>query len=184
MRSALIRRGLRRFLLIGLLAVLLAAGGCRKGDVSPTVEPTASTMPTAVAEPTVSPQPTPTLTPTPAPKPTPKPKPKPVPTPSEPEAAIVVLRPAPGQSVTSPFRVSGTADVFEAQFNLRLVGANGKVITEQQVKATSGSGTRGTYSVMVAYPASARGNATLEVFDISEKDGSVIDLVKVPLVLR
>ena len=58
--------------------------------------------------------------------------------------AILVESPVPGQRITSPVRLSGSANVFEAQFNSQVSNAKGKVLAEKPVKATSGSGTRGS----------------------------------------
>ena len=58
-------------------------------------------------------------------------------------APIVVSSPAAGATVSSPARVAGTADVFEATFQLE-VRAHGKLVSSRTVHATSGTGTRGT----------------------------------------
>jgi hypothetical protein len=95
--------------------------------------------------------------------------------------AILVEFPGHGSNVQSPIRLTGSANVFEAQFQAELADANGTVIAKQSVYATSGTGTRGTFDVTV--PFSATGAATLTVFDLSPKDGSRIDVVQVPLQL-
>ncbi len=98
--------------------------------------------------------------------------------------SILVEVPVPGQKVGRPLTLAGTANVFEAQFSARLKDANGKIVgPERPVKATSGSGTRGTFSVLLSYSASAHGAAKLEVFDRSEKDGSIEDLTSIPVSL-
>lgn len=95
--------------------------------------------------------------------------------------AILLESPGRGSVVQAPLRVTGTANVFEAQFQAELVAANGNVITTQPVHATSGTGTRGTFDVTIPFASS--GKATLRVFDLSPKDGSRTDLVEVPLQL-
>ena len=97
--------------------------------------------------------------------------------------AILVEGPVPGAIVRSPFRLFGSANVFEAQFNTRLVQGD-KVLAERSMRASSGTGTRGRFSQAISYPSSASGRATLEVFDISEKDGSRTDVVRIPVMLR
>ena len=92
----------------------------------------------------------------------------------------VTESPTPSARVTVPFTVSGTADVFEAQFVLDLLDASGRVVVHQQVTASSGSGTRGTYSTTVT--TAYRGPATLDVYDISGK-GEKIDDVRIPVVI-
>ena len=98
--------------------------------------------------------------------------------------AILVESPVPGQTVTSPVRLSGSANVFEAQFNSQVRSAKGKVLAEKPVKATSGSGTRGTFSAKLRFDVTRSTKGTVSVFDISEKDGSIVDRVDIPVRLR
>jgi germination protein M len=95
--------------------------------------------------------------------------------------AILVEHPVPGDTVTSPLRVTGTANTFEATFNYRLKDANGKVLAKDFVTATSGSGTRGTFDVTVPFSVDSAQNGTLAVFEVSAEDGSVIHERDIPL---
>lgn len=97
--------------------------------------------------------------------------------------AILLESPGRGWAVTPPLRIAGSANVFEAQFRAEITDITGKVIADQAVQATSGTGTRGTFDTTIAFPSSAGGPATLTVFDLSAKDGSRIDVVTVPLEL-
>lgn len=94
--------------------------------------------------------------------------------------AILVESPTPGATATAPLRVWGTANVFEAQFRLEVLDGAGHVVASQPVRAASGTGTRGPFEVTVPLSAVA-GPVTLNVFDLSAKDGSRQDLVSVPL---
>lgn len=96
---------------------------------------------------------------------------------------ILVESPGRGWTVQSPVTVSGTANVYEAQFQAELTDAGGHVITTVSILATSGTGTRGSFTASIPFPASAAGPATLTVFDTSPKDGSRIDVVPIPLQL-
>jgi hypothetical protein len=99
--------------------------------------------------------------------------------------AILVESPLPGQTVTSPFHATGSADTFEARYGYRLRGADDSVLAEGRGSATSGTGTRGTFDQAVSYgDASGGGTGTLELFELSAKDGSEINLVSVPVELR
>ncbi|HET6792807.1 MAG TPA: Gmad2 immunoglobulin-like domain-containing protein [Acidimicrobiales bacterium] len=98
--------------------------------------------------------------------------------------AILVEAPTPATVAHDPVRVLGTANVFEAAFRARLIDSHGRTVVDLPVRATSGTGTRGTFDVSLHYPAAAVGPATLEVFDLSAKDGSTLELVAIPLVLR
>ena len=94
--------------------------------------------------------------------------------------AILVENPAVGDTVSSPMRLSGTANVFEAVFQMKLVDANGKVLAKGMVQATSGTGTRGTFSTPVLFaPTTPTGK--LIVYEVSMKDGSAINVVRIPL---
>lgn len=97
--------------------------------------------------------------------------------------AIVVERPMPGDRVSSPVTVSGTANVFEATVSLRILDAAGKEIAKTFTNATCGTGCRGTYSVDVTYDVSAEQQGTIEVFVSSAKDGKPTDVVRVPVTL-
>jgi Immunoglobulin-like domain of bacterial spore germination len=94
--------------------------------------------------------------------------------------AILVESPLPFATVTSPLRMWGTANTFEATFEYELLDAAGKVLSKHFVTATSGSGTRGTYDVTVPFEA-PNGLGKLVVFELSAADGSRIHQVEIPL---
>jgi germination protein M len=98
--------------------------------------------------------------------------------------AILVESPTLGATVSSPIRITGTANVFEAVFRLNIVDDNGLIIADERVQATSGTGTRGTFDVTVTYPSGPAGDGSLIVFEDSAKDGSPINVVEIPLVLK
>jgi germination protein M len=95
--------------------------------------------------------------------------------------AILVEHPAPGETVTSPLHVTGTANTFEATFNYRLEDATGKTLAKDFVTATSGSGTRGTFDFNVPFTVDAAQDGKLAVFELSAEDGSVIHERVIPL---
>ena len=97
--------------------------------------------------------------------------------------AILVESPALGDTVTSPVHITGSANTFEATFVVELLDANGQVVAEKQVMATSGTGTRGTFAVDVPFTVDQAGNGTLKVFEQSAKDGSPINAVDIPIKL-
>jgi hypothetical protein len=96
---------------------------------------------------------------------------------------ILVESVSPGVSVRSPLRLAGTANVFEAQFRMRLVTATGRTLFDLPVMASSGTGTRGVFDVSAPFEVSTVTPATLTVFDPSAKDGSPLDVVDIPVVL-
>jgi hypothetical protein len=95
--------------------------------------------------------------------------------------AILVESPLPGETVTSPFHVTGTANTFEATLQIRLTGSDGTVLFEHFGMATSGTGTRGTYDETVTFSTTKHGAATLRLFESSAKDGSEINVVEIPV---
>jgi germination protein M len=86
--------------------------------------------------------------------------------------AIFVDRPAWGGVLGNPGRVSGLANVFEAQFRLMVVDGAGHAVTDQPVAASCGSGCYGTFDATVRYTVRAAQWGTLRVFEPSAKDGS------------
>lgn len=94
---------------------------------------------------------------------------------------IFVESPAVGDAVSSPLRVRGTANTFEATFALELRDGAGRVLAERVVTATSGTGTRGTFDVTVPFAMDLPSALTLIVFERSAKDGRPIHLVPIPL---
>ena len=95
--------------------------------------------------------------------------------------AILVESPVPGQSVTSPVHVGGSANVFEAQFRAKVVDPSGKTLTDQAIKATSGTGTRGTFSANIPFSPTRAGLGSIVFYEPSAKDGSPINVVKIPV---
>jgi Immunoglobulin-like domain of bacterial spore germination/Sporulation and spore germination len=94
---------------------------------------------------------------------------------------IVVLDPVIGQRVTSPITITGSADVFEATVNVRLLDAEGRQLATAFTTATCGSGCRGDYRIRLAYRAPGRQAGIVEVYQVSPKDGSRRDVVAVPV---
>ena len=95
---------------------------------------------------------------------------------------VLVESPLPFEDVTSPLRVEGTANTFEATFNYELTDTDGLIVDENFVTATSGTGTRGTFDfttkpLMVPFD----GIGSLIVFERSAEDGSRIHIVEIPL---
>lgn len=97
--------------------------------------------------------------------------------------AIVVESPAPGDRVSSPVSVSGTANVFEATVSLRILDAAGRVIARTFTTATCGSGCRGDYVASVRFDVDAEQPGVIEVFESSAEDGRAINVVSIPVTL-
>lgn len=96
--------------------------------------------------------------------------------------AIFVDTVAIGDHVSSPLRLAGTANVFEAVFFAEVRAADGSVAAKEMVTATSGTGTRGTYDVTLTFDLPP-GPATVVVYADSPKDGSAINVVEIPVMV-
>ena len=93
---------------------------------------------------------------------------------------ILVESPLPGDRVTSPIRVRGTANVFEATVSFEVRDGDGKVVLRSFTTATSGTGTRGTFDTELAVP-DAAGPVTIVAFEASAEDGSPLHVSEVPV---
>ncbi|GII24624.1 Gmad2 immunoglobulin-like domain-containing protein [Planosporangium mesophilum] len=96
---------------------------------------------------------------------------------------IVVTSPDIGERLSGPVTVDGTADVFEATVNVRVLDAAGRVIATAFTTATCGTGCRGDYRVAVAYRLADDQPGTVEVYEVSPRDGSRVNVVAVPVIL-
>jgi germination protein M len=95
--------------------------------------------------------------------------------------AILVESPAPWEQASSPLRISGTANTFEATFNVEIVNVGGRVLGKRFVTATSGSGERGTFEASVPFRLEGAGPYRLVVYELSAEDGSRMNEVQIPL---
>jgi hypothetical protein len=89
---------------------------------------------------------------------------------------IWVDRPAYGAAIGNPAHVTGSADVFEATFRVSILDGGGKVIADQQVMATCGTGCRGTFDTNIAYTVAKAQYGMLHSYNLSAKDGTVEDV--------
>ena len=97
-------------------------------------------------------------------------------------APIIVEAPIPGQRVTSPVRISGTANVFEATVSIEILVGD-ETAAADFTTATCGTGCRGTYSKNVAFQLPQATQGLIRVFESSAKDGTPLHVVSVPVVL-
>ncbi|SCF15226.1 Sporulation and spore germination [Micromonospora coriariae] len=96
---------------------------------------------------------------------------------------IVVSGPRVGERVTAPLTVTGTADVFEATVSVRVLDAAGREVATGFGTASCGSGCRGGYRVVVGWHTAREQRGTIEVYEVSARDGSRINTVVVPVLL-
>lgn len=95
---------------------------------------------------------------------------------------IYLDTPWPNDEVSASFRIAGSAQrAFENTITARLKTENGTVLfTEPITYNAPEMGELGYFDIPVTFSTSAE-SGTLEVFHTSAKDGSVLDLVSVPL---
>ncbi|MGC4854888.1 Gmad2 immunoglobulin-like domain-containing protein [Micromonospora sp. DT4] len=98
-------------------------------------------------------------------------------------APIVVTGPSVGDRVTAPLTVTGTADVFEATVSVRVLDADGRQVAAGFGVASCGSGCRGAYRVTVTWRTAREQHGTIEVYEVSARDGARINAVTVPVLL-
>ncbi len=96
---------------------------------------------------------------------------------------VFVDTPAAGAEVAGgSLRITGKAAVFEANFEYRLETADGTVLDEGFAMSDHGQGW-GAVDVTIPYEVDGRTEATLTVWEVSAKDGSVQAKRATPLVL-
>ncbi|MFN2520993.1 MAG: Gmad2 immunoglobulin-like domain-containing protein [Candidatus Limnocylindria bacterium] len=144
----------------------------------------ATGAPIAVGSPSPSTPPATTRPPTPPPTATPAPTAAPATPLVSARGSITVSRPLAGARVASPVTVTGDASVFEAALQWRVVDAAGAVLGQGNAMASQGAPGRGTFTIAAAFTAPAADTVgAIEVFDRSPRDGSIDEIVRVPVTL-
>lgn len=85
---------------------------------------------------------------------------------------IMVDSPAWGGTLAQPGRVTGAANVFEATFRISIVDNDGRILADERVMATCGTGCWGTFDVTIPYLVDHDQLGAVIVYDLSAKDGS------------
>lgn len=95
--------------------------------------------------------------------------------------AIFVDVPSYGGPLGNPGRITGTANVFEAQFRVTLLDAAGATIADVPATASCGTGCRGSFDVTVPYAVDRAQTGRLRVWDGSMKDGRPVNVREYPV---
>ena len=93
---------------------------------------------------------------------------------------ILVQSPAVGDTVQSPLQVSGSANTFEGSFQVEL-RAGGRRLLKKTVRASSGSGTRGSFVTSMPFHITHAANGVLLAYAISQANGRPTDVVRIPV---
>ena len=96
---------------------------------------------------------------------------------------ILLESPLPGDHVTSPVQLTGTANTFEATFLVEILDRDGKSLSRKFVTATSGTGTRGTFAAEIGYETADAQPGTIYVYESSAEDGRPLHEARVPVTL-
>jgi hypothetical protein len=96
---------------------------------------------------------------------------------------IAVALPQRGMTLSSPVRIVGSADVFEATVSIRIRDATNNVIAESFATATCGTGCRGDFTADVDFEVGQAQQGVIEVYEASAKDGKPINVVEIPVTL-
>jgi germination protein M len=98
--------------------------------------------------------------------------------------AITVETPKEGARISSPVRISGSADVFEANLTVQVLDEKGHVLDKTFTTATCGTGCRGSYSTLASFKVAREQHGTIVVSDDDAAGtGTPPHVVRVPVVL-
>ncbi len=99
--------------------------------------------------------------------------------------AITVTQPIPGDEVTVPLTVKGTASVFEGALIVSVESADGSTtFCQTAATASEGAPSIGSFETQIAFPPPASATeGRIRVYSESPKDGSVQNLVTVPVTI-
>lgn len=97
---------------------------------------------------------------------------------------IFLDRPAWGAELGNPAHLTGLANAFEAQFLVRILDGDGRTIAERPVMASCGSGCWGTFDETIPYPVTAAGPGRVQAYELSEVDGSRVNVTDYPVTLN
>jgi len=96
---------------------------------------------------------------------------------------VFVTAPSIGESTSSPFDVSGCANVFEASVSWQLLTPRGDILEEGFTTATCGTGCAGDFSFSVDHPVTEPTIVLVAVFESSANDGSPQLVNSIPVML-
>jgi len=98
---------------------------------------------------------------------------------------IAVYQPAVSGTIGQTFVLSGAARVFEANVAWRLKDSRLREVAKGNATATLGtSPVWGTFQTTITLPTAVTGNVTIEVFEVSPRDGSEVGAVSFGAVVR
>jgi hypothetical protein len=105
---------------------------------------------------------------------------------ASPSTGIALSEPEPGTAITSPVHVRGEARItpFESTLRGRVYDAQGQVLGEMPILLDSEMGSPGTFDALIPFSAAADGSGTVEIADLSPKDGSILESSSIAVEVR
>jgi spore germination protein GerM len=100
------------------------------------------------------------------------------------QPVVLIDTPAWGAALGNPAHLAGLADAFEAQFLVRILDAGGNELAKASVMASCGTGCRGTFDTSLPYTVAAAGPGRVQAYELSEVDGSIVNLTEYPVQLN
>jgi hypothetical protein len=98
--------------------------------------------------------------------------------------AILILQPGPASHLTSPIHIEGLADpTFEQTLGVRLVLIDGTEVASQPTTIAADVGQRGPFEADLSFNVPGGGNAFIQVYSQSPRDGGVTHLASVGVTL-
>ena len=97
---------------------------------------------------------------------------------------IFIEEPAVGDTMGSPMYLAGRSNTFEGVFQVQVIDARGHLVANDQVKATAGSGTWGSFQMRLHLANRAVGRGKVVAYEVSAKDGSHIHQIEIPVTIR
>ncbi|HET6453128.1 MAG TPA: Gmad2 immunoglobulin-like domain-containing protein [Armatimonadota bacterium] len=95
---------------------------------------------------------------------------------------IIVTEPDVDEAISSPVLVAGKARVFEAALTVRVLTEDGRELARANIMASQGAPEFGDFSVQVSFEKpSGVSKGFVEAYSESAKDGSPINVVRVPV---
>lgn len=96
---------------------------------------------------------------------------------TRPQESIMILNPAAGSRVTNPIHVEGFSDpTFEQNLVVRVVRADGSLVTEAPTTIQADAGQRGPFSIDLPVSLTTEQNIFIQVYATSPRDGGVTHL--------
>ena len=100
------------------------------------------------------------------------------------EEAILIFEPGPSSFLTNPVHVEGLADpTFEQTLVVRIVLADGTEVVSQPTTIAADVGQRGPFEADLFFNVPGGGNAFIQVFSQSPRDGGITHLASVGVTL-